>query len=227
LAELNSLPGFGAILGNVKMLLKDLRAVWKRGWKFIVGGGVISALTASAQVYASVHGHHGWHPPSAWWLVFLFVGWAIAAQLVVKDRREERDDALSERDEAREKATTAARTIKHEHSPMVVLHEVGTTMMLPAGLAVSSSSESVTFSSPSQPRPFAVEKVAEVFTEQLARNDIERQDEVLRKLHRAYLEGNPNASEAIRNGKEPLPKKWVEARLAELGEEWRRESYEL
>ena len=36
---------------------------------------------------------------------------------------------------------------------------------------------------------------------------------------------HPNVSEKILIGTEPLPKKWVEKRLEEMGETWRQDVY--
>jgi len=61
-------------------------------------------------------------------------------------------------------------------------------------------------------------------------NDMEpadsgRQDDILRALRKEWILSNDGISPAMMAGLEALPKKWVERRLAELGEEWRRDSY--
>ena len=64
------------------------------------------------------------------------------------------------------------------------------------------------------------------FTPQGANDpEIRRQNGVLEKLRVQYVASHDNISPAMLTGLERLPKDWVDAQLASLGETWRREQY--
>jgi hypothetical protein len=52
-----------------------------------------------------------------------------------------------------------------------------------------------------------------------------RQQAVLRGLHNEYVLSHDGISPGLLAGSEPLPREWVEARLAQMGERWRRDHY--
>jgi hypothetical protein len=55
-----------------------------------------------------------------------------------------------------------------------------------------------------------------------------RQDVILSRLHREYLNSMPSDQippEILRSPTPALPKEWVENRLHEMGETWRRKEY--
>lgn len=71
----------------MKAWLADIGAVWLRGAKFIIGGGVLSILGyAKSGVHVLHHGGRWYWPSPLWWL-FLVAGIVIAQQLVIRDRR--------------------------------------------------------------------------------------------------------------------------------------------
>jgi hypothetical protein len=204
----------------------DFADVFRKGWWLIAifwGAGLVGA---SQDVGRQLYSSHHWHWPSPWWGLFLLAGWAAAAHLVMRDRRIERDKATSARDRASERARVASQSIKHEVTVTPSDDWAALIAVPPVTGGTASTSSSLTSLGPQPPtaQPLATQRLATTFRNQLER---QRQDDLLRRLHRAYLDANPNASEAIRTGKAPLPKWWVEARLQELGETWRRNSYEL
>jgi hypothetical protein len=77
----------GRRLPRVPLWASDLCAVFVRGWKFVIGGGLLSAYGAGAQAKGIVFTHQHWHWPAWWWIFPLFLGIFVAQQLVVKDRR--------------------------------------------------------------------------------------------------------------------------------------------
>lgn len=52
-----------------------------------------------------------------------------------------------------------------------------------------------------------------------------RQQVILAGLHREYLASHDGLTPGLLAGTDPLPKDWVEARLKQLGETWRRDLY--
>jgi hypothetical protein len=52
-----------------------------------------------------------------------------------------------------------------------------------------------------------------------------RQQEILQTLHREYLLTHDGITPSVYAGTAPLPKDWVELRLGQLGETWRRDHY--
>jgi hypothetical protein len=59
------------------------------------------------------------------------------------------------------------------------------------------------------------------------RRERERRDEIVRRLHKEYVATHRTASIQIQEGRVPLPRGWVETRLAEMGEDWLRDDYWL
>jgi hypothetical protein len=61
--------------------------------------------------------------------------------------------------------------------------------------------------------------------EEQKRNEMQRRVNVLRSLRNEYCLSHDGLSPGILAGTEPLPKTWVDAKLAQLGETWRQEVY--
>jgi hypothetical protein len=53
----------------------------------------------------------------------------------------------------------------------------------------------------------------------------ERQERLLTKLHQELVASNPDLSLRQTLGTEAMPKAWVDGRLMEMGESWRRGEY--
>jgi hypothetical protein len=56
-------------------------------------------------------------------------------------------------------------------------------------------------------------------------NEWQRQNRLIAMLRREYLDSHDGITPAMLAGREPLPKTWVESRLAEMGQAWRRGRY--
>jgi hypothetical protein len=197
-------------------------------WWLVVAVIVIGGITTTLEVVGYIHRTN--HPFLLWAVAVL--GSLVVAYMVglhkVRVQRdtatEERETAITERDEAREQARAIPQTITHEH---IVKHEWSSAMVIPAGVPTATGPTPVVSQPPETP-PLPTRRVREAFRVQLEKHDeVQRQDEILKKLWRAYVEQYPTAPIGIKLGTDPLPTRWVEMRLKEMGQTWRRDEYRV